>query len=256
MAYTVKKLAKLSGVSVRTLHHYDDIGLLKPAYIGSNHYRYYEHEQLLLLQQILFYRELDISLNEIKDIVCSDNFNKIAALQDHKSSLETKLQHTEKLLQTIDKTIAHLKGRQKMKDEELYYGFDSEQQKKHEKYLVDNGIVTQEFMDECNAKVKNWSDDDKRAFIQDIERIMQGLVEAIESNMAPNSEHVQELMQQHYDWLRRSWNPDKERYLDLAELYKTPEFRKFYDSRHPKLLTFIVDAMQVYATSKLQMVSK
>jgi DNA-binding transcriptional MerR regulator len=66
MAYTVNKLAKLSGVSVRTLHFYDEVGLLKPAYYGDNHYRYYEEEQLLILQQILFYRELGLSLNEIQ----------------------------------------------------------------------------------------------------------------------------------------------------------------------------------------------
>lgn len=65
MPYTVNKLAKLSGVSVRTLHFYDEVGLLKPAYYVENNYRYYEEEQLLLLQQILFYRELGFQLNDI-----------------------------------------------------------------------------------------------------------------------------------------------------------------------------------------------
>lgn len=65
MAYTVNKLAKCSGVSARTLRFYDEIGLLKPAYVGDNDYRYYEEEQLLMLQQILFYRELGFPLNDI-----------------------------------------------------------------------------------------------------------------------------------------------------------------------------------------------
>src|SRR5579883_2731395 len=91
MTYTVKKLAKLSGVSVRTLHFYDEIGLLKPAYYGDNHYRYYEEEQLLMLQQILFYRKLGFSLNDIKNMIGSDDFNKIDALISHKQILIDRL---------------------------------------------------------------------------------------------------------------------------------------------------------------------
>src|SRR3990167_7836988 len=166
MAYTVKKLAKLSGVSARTLHFYDEIGLLKPAYYGENNYRYYEEEQLLMLQQILFYRELGMPLSEIQRIICSDDFNKIEALQSHKKVLKQELDRSQQMIKTIDKTISHLKGKgkEKMKDEELYYGFDSEKHKEHEKYLVDNGILTQEFLDECNMKVKDWSDKEKNAF--------------------------------------------------------------------------------------------
>src|SRR3990167_2633575 len=157
MAYTVNKLAKLSGVSARTLHFYDEIGLLKPAYVGENNYRYYEEEQLLMLQQILFYRELGMPLSEIQGIINSDNFDKIEALQSHKKILEQGLDRSQQMIKTIDKTISHLRGKEKMKDEELYYGFDSEKQKEHEKYLVDKGILTQDFLDECNKKIKNWS---------------------------------------------------------------------------------------------------
>lgn len=77
MSYTVNKIAKLSGVSIRTLHYYDEIGLLKPAYYGENNYRYYEEKQLLLLQQILFYRELDFQLVDIQKVLSSDGFDKI-----------------------------------------------------------------------------------------------------------------------------------------------------------------------------------
>ena len=84
MAYTVKNLAQLSGVSIRTLHFYDEIGLLKPAYCGDNNYRYYEEEQLLMLQQILFYRELGLQLNDIQRVLSSDSFDKIEALHYEK----------------------------------------------------------------------------------------------------------------------------------------------------------------------------
>ena len=138
-----------------------------------------------------------------------------------------------------------------MKSEELYYGFDSEKQKEHEKYLVDSGILTQEFLDESNRKIKNWSDAEKNAFIQDIEKIMAALIEAIHKDLPSSSDAVQDLMRQHYHWLERTWSPTKERYIDLTRLYQTPEFRVFYDQRHPKLLGFMVESMKIFAEREL-----
>lgn len=123
MPYTVKKLAKLSGISIRTLRFYDAIGLLKPAYYGDNNYRYYEEEQIMLLQQILFYRELNFSLNDIQRIISSDDFNKIDALISHKQVLTQSLDRTKQLIKTINQTIAHLRGEITMRDEELFVGF-------------------------------------------------------------------------------------------------------------------------------------
>src|SRR6185369_17639561 len=94
MAYTVKKVAAMSGVSVRTLHFYDETGLLKPAYIGANGYRFYEEPQLLTLQQILFYRELGFELKQIQRILGRADFEKLAALQSHRKVLEKDLKRT------------------------------------------------------------------------------------------------------------------------------------------------------------------
>src|SRR5215469_8320389 len=102
MAYTVKKLAAISGVSVRTLHFYDEAGLLKPAYYGANGYRFYEEPQLLRLQQILFYRELGFELKQIKRILGRGDFEKLAALKSHRQELRRKLARTSQLLVTID----------------------------------------------------------------------------------------------------------------------------------------------------------
>src|SRR6185295_7811910 len=110
MAYTVKKLAGMSGVSVRTLHFYDEVGLLKPAYHGANGYRFYEEAQLLMLQQILFYRELGFELKQIKKVLSRRDFDKVAALESHRKVLRRNLAHTRNLIVTIDKTIEHLKG--------------------------------------------------------------------------------------------------------------------------------------------------
>ncbi len=123
MAYTVKQVAAMSGVSVRTLHFYDEAGLLKPAYLGANSYRFYEEPQLLKLQQILFYRELGFELKRIKRILGQAKFQKAAALRSHRKVLEKNVTRTLTLIETIDKTINHLKGTKKMKSEELFSGF-------------------------------------------------------------------------------------------------------------------------------------
>lgn len=123
MAYTVKQVAAMSGVSVRTLHFYDETGLLKPAYVGANAYRFYEEPQLLMLQQVLFYRELGFELKQIKDIVSRADFEKVAALRSHREVLQENVARTRSLLETIDKTILHLNGTKKMKSEEMFVGF-------------------------------------------------------------------------------------------------------------------------------------
>ncbi len=123
MAYTVKQVATMSGVSVRTLRFYDETGLLKPAFHGTNGYRFYEESQLLTLQQILFYRELGFELKQIKRILGRADFEKVAALQSHREVLQENLARTQTLIETIDKTIQHLKGTKKMKSEEMFLGF-------------------------------------------------------------------------------------------------------------------------------------
>ena len=123
MAYTVKQLAVMSGVTVRTLHFYDEMALLKPAYTKANGYRIYEEPQLLMLQQILFYRELGFELKRINEILSQREFEKIAALKSHRQVLEKNFTRTRTLIETIDKTISHLKGARKMKSEELFRGF-------------------------------------------------------------------------------------------------------------------------------------
>src|SRR5580765_2103187 len=113
----------MSGVTVRTLHFYDEIALLKPAYTRENGYRIYEETQLLMLQQILFYRELGFELKRIHEILSQRKFEKTAALKSHRRVLEKDVARTQTLIGTIDKTLRHLEGTKKMRSEELFIGF-------------------------------------------------------------------------------------------------------------------------------------
>ena len=115
----------MSGVSVRTLHWYDEIGLLSPAYHGTNKYRYYESYQLFRLQQVLFFKELGFKLKDIQKLLSQNDFNNVNALREHKKLLEKSVAHKQNLILTIDKTIQHLENGQTILDKELYDGFES-----------------------------------------------------------------------------------------------------------------------------------
>ena len=136
-SYTVKQLARLSGVSVRTLHHYDEIGLLKPAFVGENRYRYYGREELLRLQDILFHRELGVPLQDIALLLEADGRDRLVILREHRARLAERVERSRLLLTTIDRAIAELTGEGTMDDNELYKGFSPEEQAKHEQYVVD-----------------------------------------------------------------------------------------------------------------------
>lgn len=251
MPYTVKQLAELSGVSVRTLHYYDEIGLLNPAYCGDNNYRYYEEEQLLLLQQVLFYRELGFQLNDIKKILYSEGFNKIEALQSHKKLLKGDLDRIKKLIKTIDKTISHLRGTEMVKLEEIFEGFTDEKQELYEEFLINNG-VSQDVINQSKAKVKHWNKAQWIANKQEGDKVHAMLAKAIDNQLSPDSAQVQALIKKHYELTKIFWTPTQKTYIGLAQFYcSNPDFVKFFDNIHPQLLNFMVDAMKIFAEKEL-----
>jgi len=129
--YTVKQLADLAGVSTRTLRYYDQIGLLKPATYGENGYRYYDDDAAFRMQQILFYREMEISLSEINVILNQPDFDLLGALESHKAMLEGKKQRIDQLLKTVEHTMGYLEGRSPMSKTDIFEGFSEEKQKSY-----------------------------------------------------------------------------------------------------------------------------
>lgn len=251
MAYTVNKLAKLSGISVRTLHFYDEIGLLKPAYYGENNYRYYEEAQLLMLQQILFFRELGFQLKDIQGIISSSDFNKIETLESHKKILKKNLNQTQQLIKTIDKTIAHIRGIEPMKLDDIFHGFNEEKQSFYESFLVEKG-VSQALLDQGKEKTKQWKKEEWLAYKQKMDNLNTELVLAINNQLSPSSKEVQKIIKEHYEMVSLFWTPTRESYIALSQLYSAhPDFVKFYDDIHPKLLTFLMEAMKIFAEKEL-----
>jgi DNA-binding transcriptional MerR regulator len=123
MLYTVKQLADLAGISRRTLHYYDQIGLLEPSSVGENGYRFYGEDAVLRLQQVLFYRELDMGLDEIRAILDRPDFDVGRTLHAHRQALQHRIERLEALIGTIDKTIQYTRGKVEMSTPELFEGF-------------------------------------------------------------------------------------------------------------------------------------
>jgi len=252
--YTVKQVADLSGVSVRTLHYYDEIGLLRPGATGENGYRYYGRDELLLLQQILFFRELKFPLEEVRRIMSAPGFDKVAALRAHRRKLEIEARKYRRLVETIDKTIADLNGETEMKDEELYYGLDSPKQKGYEDWLVDRyGGNMRAKIDESRRKVKNWTKDDFARSSAGMEEVHKGLFAAMQRGEPVDSSEVQGYVARHFAWITQFWTPNRESYTGLGQLYvEHPDFRKFYDQAGGEgLVDYLADAMRVYAERNL-----
>lgn len=255
MVYTIKQLAKISGVSTRTLRFYDEIDLLKPAFYGENQYRYYKEEQLLILQQILFYRELDFSLRDIGIILNKSSFDKISSLQSHQKLLQEKMTSITAMLKTIDRTILYLKGEITMQVEEFFDPIRLKNrtiQQAYEKYLIENDVISKDEIDASWEKIKLWSEDDWNQFKGDGDRFYQEMAKAIDAGLTPHSQHVQKLVHDHYLLIQPLWCFSQKSYIKLAEAYlKDENFKQFCNLYHIKLHHFLIDSMTYYAKIKL-----
>jgi DNA-binding transcriptional MerR regulator len=255
MAYTVKQLSKLSGVTVRTLHFYEEINLLKPSYYGANGYRYYEEKELLLLQQILFFKELKFTLKQIQKILGRSNFEQLAALYSHKKALTQEWEKIGKLIMTIDKTIQHLKGEKKMKDSEMFEGFYQwAKGKESNSYYIGHLDDSTDIEKIVLKNIKKQPDPKSlsKSYYENInkmaKKIWGKICQHMDKGLSPTSAQVQSLIHEHHVLTERFLYANKQVYKALAELYRNhPEYRKQLSSFHPKLAPFLSDAMDVFA---------
>lgn len=244
--FTVKQLSKLAGVTPRTLHHYDAIGLLKPSRVGNNGYRYYGEESLLRLQQILFYRELGIPLEDIKKIMGRRDFDVLGALHSHREALQKQVARLNRLIHTVDNTINHLKGNTTMNDKAYFEGFSEEEQ---EKYAVEaEQMYDPETVRESNRKWKSYSAAKKESILAEGKAIYTDMIAAMPKGAAsPEVQAIVERWRKHLDYF---WTPKLDQLLALVNGYNDdPRFKANFDKMHPGLAEFFRNAVQVYVAN-------
>lgn len=253
MEYTVQKLGKLAGISTRTLRYYDEVGILKPARINSSGYRIYGQEEVDQLQQILFYRELGLPLDGIKEIMTSPSFNRAQALQEHHAQLLDKRRQLDLLIINVENTIASAEGRKTMSDQEKFEGFKQklidDNEKKYGKEIREK--YGEENVNKSNAKLKNMTQAQHEEVTRLADELYETLAEAFKQG-DPASELAQKAADLHKRWLTYYWNDySKEAHAGLAQMYVDDErFTAHYDEKQPGTAVFLRDAILIYTGMK------
>lgn len=242
----------MSKVTSRTLRHYDQIGLLTPARVGGNGYRYYEPEQLLMLQRILIMRELGLGLDAIAEII-HDGRDPIEALRMHHAWLLAERDRFARLVRTVERTIAELEGGENVTTKNAahwFEGFDPAKQAEYQEEARQRWGA--EAVDAASERVRDkpqaWFQEQGTQWVG----LLRGMVALIDAGKAPDDPEVLDAVDGHYRWICEFWTPNRESYTGLGQLYvDDPRFRANYDRTDPRLAEFMRDAIAAYARARL-----
>ncbi|SEI08154.1 DNA-binding transcriptional regulator, MerR family [Halobacillus karajensis] len=247
--YKVKEVATMAGVSVRTLHHYDHIGLLSPGNVNEKGYRLYGEREVARLQQILFFKEMDFSLPKIKQILDDPEFDEEEALQHHREILWKKKARLERLIQSVDQTLETVRGGTLMEDEKRFKPFDmseiEEHQKKYEKEVEERWGDTEAYK-ESKRKTNNYTDEDWKRIQEESNRIDRELVKLMGRD--PSDEEVQRLIGEKRQHITDNFYECKgEIFRGLADMYvNDPRFTKNIDKWNEGYAEFLKKAIHTY----------
>jgi DNA-binding transcriptional MerR regulator len=241
--FTVKQLSRLAHITPRTLHYYDEVGLFKPSLVGENGYRYYAEDSLLRLQQILFYRELDLPIQEIKKILESPGFDVVQSLESHKVQLQQRILHLQSLSQTVDETISHIQGEKTMSPKQLFRAFSDEEQAQYEQEAMQ--LYDPEIVKASHARWKKYSEGEKQRILDEGNAIYTDFIQAIPKG--PASPEAQACVARWREHMAYFWTPDEAQLVGLAENYNAdPRFKANFDQMHPDLAAFVLASVKVY----------
>ncbi|NMM63944.1 MerR family transcriptional regulator [Clostridium sp. P21] len=240
----INEVAKLTGVTVRTLHYYDEIDLLKPSKVSEASYRLYDDHTIELLQQILFFKELDFPLNEIKEIVKNASFDRAEALKKHKELLIKKRKRIDRLIKLVEKTI---KGECNMSFKE-FDNIDFENAKKKYEREVKERWGTTDAYAESEAKTKNYGKEQWQQVNEEGGKILKAFAENMEKSA--DSKEVQALVKEWQDYItKRFYKCTNEILKGLGLMYLQDErFKKNIDSYGKGTAEFISQAIAIYCT--------
>lgn len=238
----INEVAKLTGITTRTLHYYDEIGLLKPSQITAAGYRLYDENSLSKLQQILFFRELNFPLNEIKEIMTNSEYDKTEALKKHKELLLKKRERIDRLVTLVENTI---KGDGEMSFKEFDMTEIESAKKKYAKEVKERFGNTEAYA-ESEEKAKNYGKEQW----QEIDAESKKLLKAFADNMdkTPDSEDIQKLVKEWQDFITKSFYKCTNEILQgLGMMYVEDErFKKNIDSNGEGTAEFISKAIEIY----------
>jgi DNA-binding transcriptional MerR regulator len=242
MTYTIKEIADLAGVTTRTIRYYDEIGLLSPAVTGDNGYRHYDQGSLLQLQQILFFRELDVPLKEIQLIMSRPDFNLRQALEKHRQELDGRVKRLEKLIDTVEQTIATLQGEWIMSEKDYFEGFDESQYAEETRQRWGN---TPQYA-ESQKKWGSYSKAQKEAIKAEAGGFSLRMVGTADSK--PDDPDVQAAVGEYYAYINKYFYTfDIEFYRNLADMWvEDARFAINYERVREGGVKFVREAVHIF----------
>lgn len=247
--YKINELAKLAGISTRTLRYYDKIQLLTPSKIDQNGYRYYNDREVDILQQILFYKELGYSLSKITLILHSTSYNQLESLHEHLIILSDKKSHIENVMGLVTKTIENIERGKKMTDKEKFEAFKLKQINENtEKYGVElDKKYDPAFMEQANQQYLKKSKYQMKEQENLTKKLNDTIIMAMKTN-DPSSPIAQRMCELHKEWICFYWpSYDKKHHLSLVKMYTLDErFTKYYDKICVGAAHFLYSAMKRY----------
>jgi MerR family transcriptional regulator, thiopeptide resistance regulator len=245
--YTVIELSRMAGVTPRTLHYYDEISLLKPSRVGENGYRYYDDRSVLVLQQILLYRKMDIPLEKIKKMIIQKDFDQKTSLLAQREALVKKIHQLEMIIETVDNTVKYINGEEKINTKQLFSGLIDSQQSEYENEALK--IYNPETIKVSNMKWKNYPADKKQKIMDEGNNIYNDLLEAMPEGFT--SAKVQNIIQRWRDHMNYFWTPELNQLLGLADLYnEDARFKSNFDKLSPELAEFMRNAIRIYVEQR------
>jgi MerR family transcriptional regulator, thiopeptide resistance regulator len=250
MSWSIAQVAQMSGVTSRTLRHYDDIGLLKPAHVGTNGYRYYGEPELLRLQQILVLRELGLALVDIAAAIDSEP-DTLAALRRQHIRLLAERNRLARMVDTVSRTIAELEGRTEMttkinRPENLFEGFD------HSRYEDEARERWPAEFETSQRYVATLTEEDVQRMQRETTAAMVRMAELMVAGTPVDDPAVQAEVHLHYQGVCRFWTPNRTAYASLGQMYVDDErFTANYERVAEGLAAYQRDAMAVYAEARL-----
>lgn len=231
------------GVSIHTLHYYDEIGLPKPASYSQNGYRKCGEEELLQLQQILFFRQQDFSLNEIREFTSRPDSDVLHALQVHRTALKDRVKRLDRPIITIDMTIMQMKGKPEMNPRELFEGFNSKKQKQYAQEIRERyGSKT---VEESEKRWKSYDSEKKVAIKAEGEAILVAILTNMEKGY--DSPQIQQQIAALHEFMGNFYDCSYDHFMGLGKLYREhPDFVAMYKKHRPYLPEFLFQAISYY----------
>ncbi|QAY62994.1 MerR family transcriptional regulator [Xylanimonas allomyrinae] len=252
MRYSISKVAKMSGVSARTLRHYDEIGLLAPAEVSANGYRWYSRTQLRRLQRILLLRDLDVPLSQIKAILTGED-DEIAALRRHSQLVTAERDRLDAIAVTIGRTLDDLEGGRSLPDEEFFRGLQEGRAQLAATLRENFGEAATRVLPTADAWPAHWTRDDYDEAASRARNLYNRLSRARRAHLEPTSPSALDLVSEHYDAVCATWPASPAAYHALADLIESdPSQRAVVGVDDPDLPSWLAAAIRAYAVRRLR----